>query len=58
MGFCMVFKLCDALEGNDWKVEWVPKASVPYMYNNRSEWVSFENEESLRKKVKWFENGK
>lgn len=44
-------KLCESEKKGSWKHEWHSVASVPYMHNKEGEWVSFENEESLEKKV-------
>ena len=51
-GFLAHFEICDLIQSDStWTLDWDDAASVPYMYNNKNEWVSFENEKSLRKKV-------
>jgi len=51
-GFLAHFEICSLIQSDStWTFEWDDLASVPYMYNNKNEWVSFENEKSLRKKV-------
>ena len=45
------FKVCEKRKRGSWKTEWVTNANAPYMYNDDGEWISFENKESLSKKV-------
>jgi chitinase len=37
---------------SDWIYEWQNLAMAPYMYNSDNEWISYENEDSLKQKVR------
>jgi len=43
--------VCEVKKKGKWQEEWEPLALTPYMHNDESEWVSYENEESLGHKV-------
>ena len=52
-GLVAYYEICDLIQtDSSWIQEWDQSASVPFIYNEHNEWISYENEKSLRKKVK------
>ncbi|CAF0742069.1 unnamed protein product [Brachionus calyciflorus] len=49
-GMLANYELCDLRKKGNWKEKWHPLAQVPFMFDE-TQWVSFENEESLAKKI-------
>ena len=45
------WKVCDSFKKQKWNENWDDFAKAPYAYNNENEWISYENEQSLRDKV-------
>lgn len=52
-GLVAYYEICDLIQtDSSWAQEWDQSAGVPFIHNENNEWISFENEKSLRKKVK------
>lgn len=51
-GMLAYYELCEATKHGKWTEKWHPLAQVPFMYL-QNEWISYENKESLAKKVKF-----
>lgn len=50
-GMLSYYELCECRKKGTWKESWQALAMAPYMSSADNEWVSYENEESLSKKV-------
>ncbi|XP_039620427.1 acidic mammalian chitinase-like [Polypterus senegalus] len=50
-GFMALFEVCQFIESGA-TVKWSKNQQVPYAYKGK-QWLGFENQHSLRKKVKW-----
>ncbi|RNA25654.1 acidic mammalian chitinase isoform X2, partial [Brachionus plicatilis] len=51
-GMLSYYELCEATKHGQWTEKWHPLAQVPFMYH-QTEWISYENKESLSKKIEF-----
>lgn len=50
-GFYSYYEICEKIEKEKWTVKYDDVYEVPYAYSD-TEWVGFDNEKSMKKKVK------
>ena len=52
-GLLSYYEICELTQSDaTWTQEWDQRANVPYMYSEENnQWISYDNEKSLRKKV-------
>lgn len=52
-GLLSHYEICDLHRKRraKWKIQWSEDAQAPFCYNSDGEWISYENEESLSKKI-------